>query len=121
MRTMTLKEFLDALRAQSVPKEHLALKCPICGTIQNATDLIKAGAGKDYSEVEDYLGFSCVGRWTNAGPYKKSNPPGRGCDWTLGGLFHLHQLEVVTEDGEHHPRFEPCTPEEARAHMNGAR
>ena len=26
---------------------------------------------------------------------------------TLGGLFKIHELEVVTPDGEHHPRFMP--------------
>ena len=49
--------------------------------------------------------------------YKNDDPPKQGCDWTLGGMFQLHKLEVVTEDGEHYPRFEPCTPEEAQSHM----
>jgi hypothetical protein len=35
----------------------------------------------------------------------------------LGGLISLHKLEVVTPDGEHHPRFEVATPDEAKAHM----
>jgi len=118
MRTITVKEFHAELRAQGVPKEHLALKCPLCGTIQSAADLIRVGAGKDFEEVEGYIGFSCIGRWTNAGSFKEENPPGKGCDWTLGGLLQLHQLEVITEEGEKHPRFEICTPEEAQAHMN---
>jgi len=121
MKTMTVKEFHEALRAQGVPKEHMALKCPICGTVQSSWDLIKAGVGKDYDAVANYIGFSCVGRWNNTGPFqhKKSEnvPSKQGCDWTLGGMFQLHKLEVVTEDGEHYPRFEPCTPEEAQSHM----
>ena len=123
MKTMTVKEFHEALRAQGVPKEHLALKCPICGTVQSSVDLIKAGVGKDYDAVANYIGFSCVGRWNNAGPfrhpkkYTEAGLPKQGCDWTLGGLFQLHKLEVITEDGEHCPRFEPCTPEEAQEHM----
>lgn len=116
MKTMTLEEFHDALKSQGVDHLHFALKCPMCGTIQSAADLIKAGAGKDFDEVERYLGFSCVGRFTGAGSPRKSND-GQPCNWTLGGLFSTHKLEVVTPDGKHHPQFEPATPEEALAHM----
>jgi hypothetical protein len=117
MKVVPLQEYLDAATAQGVPREHIALKCSMCGTVQSATDLIKAGAGKDFDDVEGFLGFSCVGRFTNAGPLEKGAKPGKGCDWTLGGLFSLHKLEVVTEDGKHHPRFELASPEEAQAHM----
>lgn len=123
MKTMTLKEFHEALRAQGVPMNHIAFKCPICGTVQSPADLIEAGVGMTCDAVANYIGFSCVGRWNNAGPFRhpkksaESNPPKQGCDWTLGGLFQLHKLEVVTEDGERCPRFEPCTPEEAQEHM----
>lgn len=117
-QTMTLDEYHSALKAQGVPRDHLAMKCPICKTIQSASDLIAAGAGQDFAGVEKYLGFSCVGRFTKAGGHKKWSPPGRGCDWTLGGLFQIHELEVITPDGVHNPRFELATPEEAQAYMN---
>lgn len=117
MRTITVDEFQNELRSQGVSShEHFALRCPVCGTVQSSRDLIAAGAGKTFDDVERFLGFSCVGRWTNAGPHKKGNVPGRGCDWTLGGLFQMHDLTVTTPDGEKHPRFEPATPEEAKAH-----
>lgn len=116
MREIPLETFLDELRAQGVSQEHLAFKCVMCGTIQSARDLIEAGAGRDFDEVEKYLGYSCVGRKTGAGPFKKDTPPGRGCDWTLGGLFQIHKLTVVTPDGVKHPRFELATPEEAKEH-----
>jgi hypothetical protein len=115
MITMTLNEFHDALKAQGVPIEHCAFKCPICQTIQSGISLISAGAGKTFDDVERYLGFSCVGRFTKAGPHKKGAAPGKGCDWTLGGLFCIHKLEVVTEDGIRHPRFELATLKEAHA------
>lgn len=116
MKTMTLPEFHAALKAQGVPaREDLAFKCVMCGTIQSGRSLIKAGAGKTFDDVEKFLGFSCVGRFTNAGPHKKSTAPGRGCDWTLGGLFALHCFEVIDDDGGHHPRFEIATPQEAKA------
>ncbi|WP_306577176.1 VVA0879 family protein [Bradyrhizobium sp. SRS-191] len=117
MRSIPVAQFHDELKSQGV-KSHMdfAFRCPICKTVQSARDLIAAGAGKSFDDVEGYLAFSCVGRWTGAGGHKKGDATGRGCDWTLGGLFRLHQLIVVTEDGKEHPRFEPASPEEARAH-----
>jgi hypothetical protein len=116
MQTLTLDEYHAALKAQGVPTEHIAVKCPMCATVQSGADLITAGAGADFDAVEKYLGFSCVGRFMGAdGPRKK--PDGKPCDWTLGGLFALHTLEVVTPDEKRHPRFEVATPDEARAHM----
>ncbi|MDP1530285.1 MAG: VVA0879 family protein [Rhodoferax sp.] len=115
MKTMTVTEFHGALIAQGVKREDLALICPMCQTVQSATDLIAAGAGSNFDEVEKYLGFSCVGRFTGAGTPRK-DPDGAACNWTLGGLFALHKLEVVTEDGKRHPRFEPATPDQAMQH-----
>lgn len=116
MRKLTVEQFHDELKAQGVSsQENIALRCPMCGTVQSARSLISAGAGNTFDDVERYLGFSCVGRWTNAGHHKNGTAPGRGCDWTLGGLFKIHKMVVVTPDGKEHPRFEPATPEEAKA------
>lgn len=116
MERMLLGEFLGALKAQGVPgPEHFALVCPRCKCVQSAQDLIKSGAGDDFAAVEKYLGYSCVGRWMGAGSARKE-PDGLPCNWTLGGLFQLHELEVITPDGEAHPRFMPATPEQAQAH-----
>ncbi len=117
MKTMSLEEFRETLKAQGVPREHYAFRCPICSTIQSGEDLIAAGAGADFEAVQSYLGFSCIGRFTKVGGHVKGTPPGKGCNWTLGGLFRMHELEVITEDGKHHPHFEPVTPEEAQAHQ----
>lgn len=117
MNTMTVEQFHEALKAQGVPRDHLAMKCPMCDTTQSAHSLIAAGAGASFEDVEKFLGFSCVGRFTGAAsPRKKSD--GQPCDWTLGGLFSLHKLEVVTPDGQKHPRFELATPDEANALMS---
>lgn len=97
METMTLDEYLKAIKAQDVPVKNATFECPRCKTLQSAEDLINAGAGKTLEDVESYLGFSCVGRFDE----------NKGCDWTLGGLFQIHELEVITSDGEHHPRFKP--------------
>jgi hypothetical protein len=117
MKTITVDELHAQLRAQDVPRLHVAFKCPMCGTVQSMADLILAGAGKDEEEVEKYIGFSCVGRWTHGGGPPKKKGTQVGCNWTLGGLFQCHEVEVVTPDGKRHPQFETATQEEAQAHM----
>lgn len=102
---ITLEQFHARLLEQGMPTEHLAFRCPKCGTVQSVADLILAGAGEDVAAVEKYIGFSCVGRWSRA----------KGCDWTLGGLFQIHKLTVVTPDGMRHPSFEIATADEAKA------
>lgn len=67
--------------------------CPKCKTIQTAKDLLDAGVKKE--DVDGFLGFSCIGRFTKD----------KGCNWTLGGLFTIHTLEVQFEDSKR-PIFE---------------
>ncbi|OEC43162.1 hypothetical protein A7D27_10110 [Pseudomonas sp. 1D4] len=117
MKTATLDEYRALMKAQGVPREHTAFRCPMCSTVQSAADLLAAGAGNNLAAVEPYLAFSCVGRFTGAGSPSAMKGLGRGCNWTLGGLFQTHQFEVVTDDGRHHPMFEPVTAAEAQAHM----
>lgn len=116
MKTVSLEQFHTELKAQGVSShEHFAFVCPMCGTVQSARDLIKAGAGETFDDVEKYLAFSCVGRFSNAESPRKT-PDGKPCNWTLGGLFRTHKLEVETPDGEKHPRFEPATRKQAQEH-----
>lgn len=118
MRCITIPEFHKELEAQDVDphREDLAFICPMCNTVQSARWLIMAGAGDKFEDVEKFLGWNCVGRWTNAGPYRKAGPQHVGCDWTLGGLFRLHTLEVEDPaDGKKYPRFEVATKEQAHA------
>ena len=114
MRIISLEEFHAELKSQGVSSsDHSAVKCPICGTVQSKALLKSEGCPEE--EVEGYIGFSCVGRWNDAGPYKrnqKSKKP--GCDWTLGGLLNEHTLEVE-KDGVRHPMFEVASAEEAQA------
>lgn len=114
---MSLDDFHAACKKQAARSEEIVFVCPMCKRPQSAFDLIEAGAGKSLDDVEKYLGFSCVGRWTGAKlPRKK--PDGKSCDWTLGGLFQFHEFEVVTPDGKLHPRFRLATKKEANAHRN---
>lgn len=76
--------------------EQWKFKCPACGQIQSLADFKAANVptpeGKFY--------FSCIGRWV----------PGRGCDWTLGGLLQIHAVEVIDQDGDILPAFEFAEP-----------
>tara|TARA_B100000929_G_scaffold182552_2_gene144542 strand:- start:61 stop:426 length:366 start_codon:yes stop_codon:yes gene_type:complete len=113
MKVLSLEEFHEELKSQAISSpDHSAVKCPVCGTVQSKALLRDQGCPDD--KIEGQIGFSCVGRWNNAGPHKKdasSDKP--GCDWTLGGLFNVHTLEVE-KDGVRHPMFEVATPEEAQ-------
>lgn len=114
MERIEVAELHKRFKAQGVSnREHIAVKCPICGTVQSLTSFERAGVEKE--DRERSVGYSCIGRFTNAGPWKKDEPPGRGCDWTLGGLFRLHKLEVINDDGKALSFFEVATPEEALA------
>lgn len=120
---ITIEQLHARFKAQGVSaREHIAVKCPICNTVQSIASLLRAGATAD--KVENYIGFSCEGRFSNAGPWPSDKRKGkavearraiRGCDWTLGGLLRIHKLEVINADGEPHPMFETASPEEAQA------
>lgn len=123
METITQDELHARFKAQGVSsREHIAFKCPICSTVQSMASLVKAGASPE--TVENYIGFSCEGRFSGAGEWPASKDKGkkaverrkvRGCNWTLGGLFQLHKLAVQMPDGEVHKSFEVASPDEAQA------
>lgn len=95
MKILKLEEF-KKLAAERFGSETHKWKfvCPRCKTAQSAEDLVAAGVSKD--DVEKYVGFSCIGRFDET----------KGCNWTLGGLFQLHDLEIETEDGKLHKHFD---------------
>ena len=73
-------------------KKNWKFKCPSCGGVQSLSDFIE----NNVPEPDGKFYFSCIGRWVK----------GRGCDWTLGGLFQIHNTEVITEDGAIVPVFD---------------
>ena len=106
---ITVAQFHERIRAQGAERiEDVRFLCPMCNCSQSAQDLIDAGAGENFEAVESVLAVSCVGRWTGAGAPRKE-PDGKPCNWTLGGLFQTHRMEVQTEDGKLHPRFVPLS------------
>lgn len=127
MRTITAAELHAAWKAQGVPHEHSAVKCPVCGTVQSFADVrdaiakapperLRAYFGPEAVDPLLHFGFTCVGRFTGQpGCGEPGWQEGKGCNWTLGGFFQAHRLLVESPDGEKHPYFEPATPEEAWA------
>lgn len=105
IHTLTVEEFVARIKAQGHQDAiDATFQCPKCKTLQSLRQLMEA-TGLDRQEANRrYLGFSCIGRFNN----KET-----GCDWTLGGLFKIHELEVVDEEGKRHPHFMPMTPEQA--------
>lgn len=107
MRTLTQDELIAEMRARhGEDAKQWKFVCPMCKTPQCANDFYAAGFKPGTGEVNKYLGFSCIGRFTNAGEHKKGTPPGKGCNWTLGGLFQIHELEVILPDGKKSPCME---------------
>ncbi len=105
MKTLTSEAFIKAIRALGVPREQVKFVCPMCNVAQCGQDFIDAGAGTTFEDIEPLLGFSCIGRVTGASA-PRATPDGKPCNWSLGGLFKVHRLEVVTPDGKRHPHFE---------------
>lgn len=92
METMTLEQWRE--KAVSLfGKDPLdwKFKCVRCGHVQKGRDFKRL-----VENPMDFAFFSCIGRWKED----------VGCDWTLGGLLQIHEVEVVTEKGEKVPSFE---------------
>lgn len=118
MKILTLEVFHAELKAQGVSRDDYAFKCPMCSTIQSSRDFIKANVGTDFDSIQKHLGFNCIGRFTGKTSPSVEKGKNHGCNWSLGGLFDLSKLEVLTPDGVHHPYFEPATPTEAQVHSS---
>lgn len=114
MKKLTLIEFHSLAKAQNVVREDIAFICPMCGTVQSSHLLISEGVGACYDTVKTILGFSCVGRFTGKGSPSDEKGKQHGCNWSLGGLLQMHQLEITTPDGTIVPCFELATAEQAQ-------
>lgn len=111
MKTLTQDEWLCQGTARYGSEVYRwAFVCPMCGTRQTIGDQVEAAkaAGIDPNKV---VGFNCIGRATGQGDAgiaakNRGEPWDKGCNWTLGGLFRVHQTEVIVEDGVRRPVFE---------------
>lgn len=119
MKTMTQDEFLaEAKRRFGEKVANWKFVCPMCGTVQSIGQLRDAviASGGTKEDVHGYIGFSCIGRFTGQGDggitvKSRGEKWDKGCNWTLGGLFQMHTLEVDI-DGHKRPTFELADKEE---------
>ena len=94
MRTMTHAEWVaEGRRRFGDYKTLWRFECVKCKHPATWRDFCRIMAEP---HIDRYLAFSCIGRYA----------AGVGCDWTLGGLFSIHTLEVVFPDGKTRPVFE---------------
>jgi hypothetical protein len=93
MKRISFEEWKNkAIELYGPIKEDWKFKCVKCGQVQTLQDFKDTGI--DNAETMFY--YSCIGRFVK----------NRGCDWTLGGLFQIHNLEVIAPDGHIVPVFE---------------
>lgn len=99
MRKITYEEWIsEGERLFGKNKLKWEFICPHCKTVQSGSDFLEL-TKLTFEEIPKYVGFSCIGRFT-----KK-----KGCDWTLGGLFQIHELEIIQE-GKTNRFFEFAQP-----------
>lgn len=82
-----------------------AFVCPSCKTVQTANDFLELKIKP--TDIERTIAFSCIGRFTKE----------KGCDWTLGGLLQIHELEVVMADGKLRRTFVFAEPQKKESDL----
>ena len=81
MEKQTKEEFMEqGEKLFGKDKKEWKFRCISCGECQTYNDFKEAGV----DDPSGYVHFSCIGRFDEK----------RGCNWTLGGLFTIHQKEV---------------------------
>lgn len=89
--------------------ENWKFKCTACGHSQSIAEVKERHPTLGSDEIKRWIHVSCEGRqWACRG-----RKPEAGCDWTLGGLFRIHKLEVDTGEGLK-PAFEFDHPDAKR-------
>lgn len=69
--------------------------CVACGNIQSAESCLANNPRLDLQSTAGWMYFACEGRHTKS----------RGCNWSLGGLFHIHERVVIDDEGDEIPVF----------------
>lgn len=96
LRVMSRADWLElGTRLYGPDPREWKFRCVRCGNVQSHAS-VKA-RNPQIGDTSNWIFFSCEGRHTS----------GVGCDWTLGGLFTIHKLEVLDDrDGKPIPCFE---------------
>jgi len=84
--------------------------CPMCNKVQSVQDFLNLKERMDEDTIRGHIGFSCIGTFNGRGTeilFNDNNEKSKhGCNYTLGGLFQIHTIEIKDNDGKTHPRFE---------------
>lgn len=106
MKTYTLKEWREKGKEIFGTDDFKKWQfvCPMCGNIQTYDDF----EGITDDPIQKFY-FSCIGRFKD----------GVGCNWTLGGLFQIHETDVINEDGKKIPVFEFSTKKKEAHPISG--
>ena len=72
--------------------------CPSCGHVQSIADF--EALGMEGRQIQNYIGFSCIGRWRPKSVHLGEPDQGEGCNYAGGGLFRLNPVEVDLGEGE---------------------
>lgn len=102
MKQMTSKEWnAEGERLFGPDKKKWKFKCVNCGHVQSIEDCQKLGV----KDPQNYVYFSCIGRFIEGCKGELGNKKSP-CNYTLGGLFNLAELEIIDEEGGKHSVFE---------------
>lgn len=88
------KDWMKIAKDAYGDKKSWQFKCVSCGHIQSIGSVLDNNPS--LKDVLDWIYQNCEGRYTK----------GHGCDWSLGGLFTMHLIEVVDDDGSRFATFE---------------
>jgi hypothetical protein len=79
--------------------------CPSCGLVQTRQDFLDLGMSQ--RQVDQYLAYSCIGRWRN--PLESAEPfEGEsiwGCRYSGGLLPNVSPITLIISEGEERPTF----------------
>lgn len=72
----------------------VAFVCPSCGHVATVREYREAKA------PDGAIGFSCIGRWTDADDRQTFQKQGGPCQYAGGGLIGLNPIRVTFPDGK---------------------
>ena len=89
MRKLSHREWInEAIELFGKDSKEWKFVCPSCGHIQSIKSVLEHNPSLDSNDIQNWIHYNCEGRINE----------GEGCVWTLGGLFHIHKLEVIYQE-----------------------
>ena len=85
MKKLHHEEWIDkAIELFGKDSKEWKFVCPSCGHKQSVKSVVQNNPSLNPEDVENWIHYNCEGRINE----------GEGCNWTLGGLFKIHELEI---------------------------